>query len=179
MIIDDLLFGAHIKATKKSLSPPASNPKAETNPRSRRRTWTNEENTALIRACDQGWSYARIHDELFPKRSVNAMRKRNCYLRRLSSKTGKSDTPNYRGYGVILESEAVNDEEYPPLPKEADLKKVKQGNLGQQEGRAREEEHRADHARLRHGLIDEADEASSKLGEEDYVGANDEHLSLA
>lgn len=50
--------------------------------------------------------------------------------------------------------------------------------MGEQEGRAREEEHRADHARLSHELIDEADEASPNLGEEDYVDANDEHLSL-
>lgn len=144
----------------------------------RKSVWTDEEHTTLIRARDQGWSYARIRYELFPHRSFRALCSRDSMLRRRSSNGSKSDTASYRSYGVILKKEAVIDEELPPLPKEADLKKIKQENLEEQDGMAQEEEHHADYTRLRHEDNDGTDKRSLKLGEGNHVVANDEHLAL-
>lgn len=144
----------------------------------RKAAWTEEENTTFIRARDQGWSYARIHCELFPQRSLWALRARGRVLRRSSSNGNEGNTTRHRNYGVILKNEAVDDEEFPPLPKEADHKSIRQESLEEQDEMAQEEEHHAGHTSLSHEDNDEADEKSPELGEGNHMVANGEHLAL-
>ena len=107
------------------------------------------------------------------------MKYRLAKLRRLSKKTGKSADSCCSSYGFVMENEAIDDEEFPPLPTEGDLKKIKiesveedddlkktmEEKADEEDDIEQEEDRHEDYPSLVQADSGEADKSSSNLAQ--------------
>lgn len=172
------LSGVAMSAAGEYPNPSATDAKADIRSCPLRwRHWTYDEEMALVEARNQGWSYIRIRDELLPDRTLAAMKRRYHTCIRWPRKPSTSDKPRRSRYGAFMENDAVDDEEFPPLPKEGDLKRITEENSEEDDKMAQEEEHHADYPWTRSEHSEELKKQSLNLAEGNYTDVDYKDLA--